>query len=230
MHWPAMLTHGDIQHTHAEGGSRGGCKQSGWMYQEGLEWPVMPEAADSIRLLLLVHWPVPECHARGSIMAHLCRMVRALAGPADGIRTVSTPSLGDQLQGDHSRAHHEASRAARIPKAEYDGQSPVPTKANCGDTGICSPDGVPPALDYSVNFESMDIDLLSPLTQPAGHSLCSGELCEEGYKRMADAARAAGTVFRPSLAASLQEGQPIDGVAVEIQAGAAAQSMLCSLW
>lgn len=54
------------------------------MYQEGLEWPVMPEAADSIRLLLLVHWPVPECHARSSVMAHLCRMVRALAGPADG--------------------------------------------------------------------------------------------------------------------------------------------------
>ena len=76
----------------------------------------------------------------------------------------------------------------------------------------------------------MDIDLLSPLTQPAGHSLCSGELCEEGYKRVTDAARAAGTVFRPSLAASLQEGQPIDGVAVEVQTGAAAQSMLCSLW
>ena len=58
------------------------------MYQEGLEWPIMPEAADSIRLLLLVHWPVPEGHARSSIVAHLRRMVcAALTWSADGIES-----------------------------------------------------------------------------------------------------------------------------------------------
>ena len=102
-----------------------------------------------------------------------------------------------------------------------DGHDSVPIRA-CADNMMCSPDRVPSALDHSVYFESMDIDLLSPLAEPAGHSLCSGKLCKEGYKWMTDAAGAAGTAFRPNLAASLQKGQAIDGIAIEVQAGAAA--------
>ena len=85
---------------------------------------------------------------------------------------------------------------------------------------------MPFALDHSIYFESVDIDLLSPLAEPAGHSLRLSELCKEGYKWMTDAGCTTGTVFRPSLVTSLQEGQSIDGVAIEVQAGAAAQSML----
>ena len=139
-----------------------------------------------------------------------------------------SPAVGAQYQGISSSS--QGCPFSQRMKARNDSQKPVPARAKWADDGLCSPDGVPSALDYFVHFESMDIDLLSPLAQPAGHSLCSGEFCEEGYKRVTDAAGAAGTLFRPSLAASFQEGQPIDGVADEVQAGAAAQSMLCSHW
>lgn len=44
-------------------------------YQERLDWPVMLEATNSVCLLLLLHRPVPESHARSCVMAHLVCMI-----------------------------------------------------------------------------------------------------------------------------------------------------------
>ena len=127
----------------------------------------------------------------------------------------------------HTRADDQAPKACISPnKMEAYKLSHVLVQTRAwAEDGICSLDGVPSALDHSIHFESVDIDLLSPLAEPAGHSLCFGKLCEEGYKWMTDAGCATRTVFRPSLATSLQKGQPIDGVAIEVQTGAAAQAI-----
>lgn len=54
-------------------------------HQEGLNGAAVLEAAEGVCLLLLIHRPVPECHACCGVMAHLGRMVRA-ALPSPGGR------------------------------------------------------------------------------------------------------------------------------------------------
>ena len=54
-----------------------------WADQVGLDGPLMLNATQTIRLLLLIYWPIPEGHACCRVVTHLFCMVGApLARPA----------------------------------------------------------------------------------------------------------------------------------------------------
>ena len=91
-----------------------------------------------------------------------------------------------------------------------------------------SPDGVPFAFYHLVDPESVDIDLLAPLAQPAGSCLGSGELGEEGHERVADCACAVWLMLQARLAAGLQEWETVDSVARKVQACRAADKLSLS--